>query len=175
MVDRAAAAHTPTAALIEKERQVLELRRAGASFEEIATRVGYRNRAAAHKAYRRAISRVLKEPAEDVRDLELDRLDRLLMGVWAKASRGELGAVDRALRIGERRARLLGLDFADGMLERQVRIAEQQGELLAGGLTWLLAELGLAADEAARLAVGRMLDALAEGKKPTAIVGEIER
>ena len=45
-----------------------------------------------------------------VRSLELARLDEMLLGLWGKASRGELQSVDRVLKILERRARYLGLD-----------------------------------------------------------------
>jgi hypothetical protein len=55
----------------------------------------------------RSISR---EHAEDIRRLELDRLDRVLAVVGPMAEGGDLQAVDRLLRIQERRASLLGLD-----------------------------------------------------------------
>jgi hypothetical protein len=42
--------------------------------------------------------------------LELMRLERLHAAVWPQAIRGDVNAVDRVLRIMERRARLLGLD-----------------------------------------------------------------
>ena len=47
---------------------------------------------------------------EDVRELEVQRLDELLLSIWPQARKGNHGAVDRVLRIMERRARLLGLD-----------------------------------------------------------------
>lgn len=42
--------------------------------------------------------------------LESHRLDRALNAIWDKVQAGDLGAIDRALKIMERRARLLGLD-----------------------------------------------------------------
>ena len=57
-----------------------------------------------------ALKATLQEPADELRTLELERLDRLLLGVWGQAAKGNQGAVDRALKIMERRARLLGLD-----------------------------------------------------------------
>jgi hypothetical protein len=41
--------------------------------------------------------------------LELDRLDVMLAGLWPQAAAGEVSAVDRVLKIGERRDKLLGL------------------------------------------------------------------
>jgi hypothetical protein len=45
-----------------------------------------------------------------VRELELTRLDAMLLPLWRRVQAGEEKAIDRALRIMERRARLLGLD-----------------------------------------------------------------
>ncbi|MFW6344772.1 MAG: hypothetical protein ACOC0M_00350, partial [Halomonas sp.] len=41
---------------------------------------------------------------------ELDRLDRLLLGLWPKATAGSVAHVDRAIKVMERRAKLTGLD-----------------------------------------------------------------
>lgn len=48
--------------------------------------------------------------AAELRAEEVSRLDAMLAGLWPDARRGHLGAVDRVLRLMERRARLLGLD-----------------------------------------------------------------
>ena len=42
--------------------------------------------------------------------LESHRLDRAINAIWDKVADGDLNAIDRALKIMERRARLLGLD-----------------------------------------------------------------
>jgi len=52
----------------------------------------------------------LSEPAEAVRDLELQRLDHLQEAAWSKATDGDLRAIDTCLRVMERRSRMLGLD-----------------------------------------------------------------
>ena len=44
------------------------------------------------------------------RQVELQRLDVVLQAVWEKACTGDLFAIDRYLKIAERRAKLLGLD-----------------------------------------------------------------
>ena len=44
---------------------------------------------------------------------ELDRLDKMLQGLWSEARRGNYHSIDRVLRIMERRARYLGLDAPD--------------------------------------------------------------
>ncbi|MEW1719761.1 hypothetical protein [Streptomyces sp. NPDC093109] len=53
----------------------------------------------------------MEAEADELRSVEAERLDRLFFVAYRKAVRdGELPAIDRALRIMERRARLLGLD-----------------------------------------------------------------
>ena len=94
----------------ERQKQALQLRTAGVAYEEIAARLGYRGRSGAYAAVMRALKATLQEPADELRKLELERLDKLLLGVWPQAVRGNQGSVDRALRIMERRAKLLGLD-----------------------------------------------------------------
>lgn len=97
-------------AAAERQRQALLLRRGGASYDQIAQRLGYRDRASAYRAVLAALEQTLREPAEEVRALELERLDALLLAHWPAATSGNVEATDRVLRIMERRARLLGLD-----------------------------------------------------------------
>jgi len=57
----------------------------------------------------------LSETAEQVRQLEMNRLDSMLtIATKAAKSRGKmfnrLAAMDRVIKIGERKAKLLGLD-----------------------------------------------------------------
>jgi hypothetical protein len=85
---------------------------AGASFEDIAESLGYANRAGAHKAVMTAIESTLPVPAAQVRELELKRLDRLWLGVWDAATKGDFQAVDACLKIMKRRADFEGLDKA---------------------------------------------------------------
>lgn len=93
-----------------RQLQALELRKAGLTYARIAEVCGYASKMGAHKAVQAAIRSTLREVAEDVRSLEIDRLDALLTGVYPQAIKGNQGAIDRVLRIMERRAKLLGLD-----------------------------------------------------------------
>lgn len=98
----------------QRQRAALELRTAGHDFDTIAAKLGYRNRSGAYKAVEEALRKTLQEPADAVRQQELLRLDRLLQGLWEMATTpgmGQLEAVDRALKIMDRRTHyLLGLD-----------------------------------------------------------------
>jgi hypothetical protein len=99
----------------DRERECLSLRKAGATYDQIAERVGI-TREGARGAVARALaalSDVCTEEAKEVRQLELDRLDVMLLGIWDQARRGDVQAIDRVLRIQERRAKFLSLDMPD--------------------------------------------------------------
>src|SRR5215211_1877550 len=69
-------ARNSRAEVLNREADALELRRNGASYPEIAERLGISVSGAA-KAVKRALDRHIAEAAPDVRKLELDRLDHL--------------------------------------------------------------------------------------------------
>ena len=100
----------PDPDIIDRELAVVELRRTGETWDRIARVVGYSNAAGAYKAYKRALLRTLQQPTEEMRDLELDRLDRLQRAYWKRAIEGETRAADFILRVIDRRAKILGLD-----------------------------------------------------------------
>lgn len=102
----------------QRAEKALELHLAGVPYQRIADMLGYANRGGAHKAVGRALA-AGKPPsappapassaeAEDGDDrpthieVELLRLDAMRTGLWSKARRGDVQAVDRVIRIGER-------------------------------------------------------------------------
>lgn len=96
----------------EREARAILLRKAGANYTQIASQLDI-TRGAAYKAVKRALGRVIKEcneDAEDVRQLELARLDEMLFGIWPVAKGGDLKAIETVLKIEKRRAELLGID-----------------------------------------------------------------
>jgi hypothetical protein len=109
MKSRTGAAAATTA---KSEEQVLDLRRSGASYRQIAAMLQM-SVGNAHKLVKRGLNRHLdkcSELANEIRTLELDRLDALQCSIWAQAEKGRVQAIDRVLKIMERRASLLGLD-----------------------------------------------------------------
>jgi DNA-binding CsgD family transcriptional regulator len=96
----------------DREAQALELRKAGATYAMIAERLEM-SESGARKAVTRVLQRLIgtaTESAEEVRRLELERLDAMLLAIAPQVRGGNLGAIDRALRIMERRAKMLGTD-----------------------------------------------------------------
>jgi len=103
-------AAVPSPGLVDREIKVLDLRRAGLTWQRIAEEVGYADHTGAYAAYKRAIKRTMQQPADELRTQEVDRLDRLQVAVWPSAMKGDTRAVLTIIRLMERRARLLGLD-----------------------------------------------------------------
>jgi hypothetical protein len=93
-----------------KEAQALALRITGASYAQIAQALGFQSKNAAWKMVESALKKTIQEPADEVRALEVQRLDRWLLNIDAQIRSGSLEALDRGLKIMTRRATLLGLD-----------------------------------------------------------------
>jgi hypothetical protein len=90
--------------------KALQLRMAGSTYNDIAEALGYSSKTTAFHAVTNALRKAKQEPCEGVRALEIERLDAIFLPMYVKAKHGDYGAVDRCIRIMERRARLLGLD-----------------------------------------------------------------
>jgi hypothetical protein len=66
-------------------QHALELRREGKTYREIADLCRLSSENAAQRLISKAIGRVLKETAEEVRQVELSRLELLITTLWDKA------------------------------------------------------------------------------------------
>lgn len=97
---------------VQLEQECVRLRLAGLTHRQIGAQLGV----APSSAYKRIthalaeINRQVSESADELRTLEACRLNELLNALWVRAIGGDEKAIDRVLRIMERRARLLGLD-----------------------------------------------------------------
>jgi len=98
-------------AAAKRTAEAVALRLGGATFDSIAGQLGYSNRSAAYMAVTRWMARIGAEDAEKLRALENVRLDAMLVAIWPRVLGGDLGAIDRALRISERRCRINGVDL----------------------------------------------------------------
>jgi len=122
----------------QRRREVLQLKEAGATYEAIADALLQRHgaealpngwdRRYAYKDLQRELEKLQaenREAAENVRRVELRRLDRMLRGLWKDATEGDTQAIRAALKIMKRRADLLGLD-APERFEQAVSFAESE-------------------------------------------------
>ncbi|WBP89526.1 hypothetical protein [Kitasatospora cathayae] len=99
--------------VVERRRAAVKLRIEGKSWQEIADLLGYDSKGGACKDVSRALQKAVTDlalPLEEYRQLELDRLDAMQEALWPKVLDGETRAMDTALRLMDRRAKLLGLD-----------------------------------------------------------------
>lgn len=97
---------------LERQAKALELRRAGLGYVEIAAKIGV-GKSQAHRLVQEGLRNAREQIDSEAADLkaeDLSRLDGLLATLWPAARSGALGAVDRVIKILERRAKLLGLD-----------------------------------------------------------------
>lgn len=113
------------AEIAEKRQKCLELRKCGGSFRSIAEQQGI-SLGLAHKYVADALSEINELTAQDadwLRELELQRLDTAQLAIAKLVRQGHLGAVDRWLRISERRSKLLGLDAP---IQQQVKLETEK-------------------------------------------------
>ena len=92
--------------------QAFELWKAGASYRTIGAKLGI-SEAQAHRdvqAGMAALRELELHEAADYRAMELERLDDALLAIYPHVKRGNHAAIDRMLRISERRSKLMGLD-----------------------------------------------------------------
>lgn len=94
----------------EKRAKAIELRKAGASYEEIARTVGYANGTSARRATLKAIEQLAVEPTVQALLLELQRLDEYQKRCTvALRQNNDLSQVDRLMRITQMRLTLMGV------------------------------------------------------------------
>lgn len=117
-----------TPEVLEREAEVLKLRRAGLTFDMIAKRVGYADASGAHLAYERACKRIVYAEVEQVRKEEQDRLDIAQAAVWAGVLQGDIPSITALIRIMDRRAKLLGLDMPT-RVQQEVTVWNGDGNL----------------------------------------------
>lgn len=119
-----------------RDAEACRLRAQNLTYQQIADQLGFASKGAAYDAVQRTLRETVQEPAEELRQLELMQLDELaraarnvLEGTHYVVSHGKvvrhdggegeplvddapvLQAIDRLLKIQERRSKLLGLDI----------------------------------------------------------------
>lgn len=147
-----------------KYRKVVQLKTAGATFDEIADQVGYASRSGAKMAYDRALKWWGRETVDELRLIEGERLEQLWRKVFARIlADGQLDVgeiallVNSALRVSQRKSALYGLDAP-----RQVEIAGQGGQPIVTDVGEMLRERMAEAQTAATNGVGHLLIELPE-------------
>lgn len=100
--------------IMERRAKALSLRRAGVTYQQIATATGV-SLETAYSDVQAELSALRLQTVEDataVRELELRRLDDYTRALAPRAAQGDIAAITTLLRVQERRSRYLGLDAA---------------------------------------------------------------
>ena len=98
-------------ALFEKERQVVQYRQGGATFDAIAKKLGYADESGARLAFKRAMERMRDDALNnEMRELHRQRLEVALTAIWPDVVKGDLEAIKVMLKILERDAKMFGID-----------------------------------------------------------------
>ncbi|MEU8276479.1 hypothetical protein ACFYOK_36005 [Microbispora bryophytorum] len=100
--------------IAQRRTKAVQLRLAGLSYAAIKEQLGYASAGAASKDVTRALreaARAQQESAEELLQIEIDRLDRVMAGLWPKAIAGDTKAAEVVEKLIYRRSTLLGLDL----------------------------------------------------------------
>jgi hypothetical protein len=153
-------------ATAERDARAAQLRADGWTYPAIAAALGFASKGHANDAVKRALAATVREPSDQLRALELERLDKMYRAATGVLERphvtvsqgrvvvmpgqdgGEvpvpddapvLTAIDRLLKVQERRAKLLGLDAplkvdVSDETDREIRqLAERLGAVEPAG------------------------------------------
>ena len=114
--------------LFEKERQVVQYRQGGATFDAIAKKLGYADESGARAAFKRAMERMRDDALNaEMRELHRQRLEVALTAIWPDVVKGDLEAIKVMLKILERDAKLYGIDAP---VKTEVEVTTYDGNLL---------------------------------------------
>lgn len=92
-------------------KKALELLRSGEELSTITAAAGYETESDAAAALVQELDLIASAlTAQNVRTLETTRIDAAIRAIWPDVMLGDLRAVDRLLKLMERRSRFLGLD-----------------------------------------------------------------
>lgn len=108
-IPRVSGRHRNRALAAERRTRSVEMALSGSSYQAIADELGYANRGTVYRIVQSALHDREAESIDELRQLEMDRLDALQAAVWPQACAGNLAAVGLVLKVVDRRARILGL------------------------------------------------------------------
>lgn len=94
----------------ERQRRAMEMRKAGVPFQVIADNLGYSSASGAYNAVKRGMDTMLPEVADELRLMQYERLNHMLMVRWPGVQQGDDIAINTCLRIMDKMDRLMGTD-----------------------------------------------------------------
>ena len=92
----------------ERRKKAVDLRKAGATYDAIAQALQVTAKTARNDV-QQALRDIPRESAEELRTIELQTLMTMQRAVWPALVTGQLGAVDRMIKIVQERAKPTGI------------------------------------------------------------------
>lgn len=94
----------------DRVKKAIEMRINGFSLSEVAVELGWNSEQAASKAIKTALSKAVIEDAAAYKVLQIQRLEKAIAHVMAKAEKGNLFAVRELVRLSKRLSEITGCD-----------------------------------------------------------------
>jgi pantothenate synthetase len=104
--------HKNRALAAARRAQAVQLKASGLTYAAIAIDMGYANRGTVYRIISEALKAQNVEAVDQLRNLEVARLDKLQLSMWPAAMAGDVHAASVVTRIILTRCRLLGLERA---------------------------------------------------------------
>ena len=95
---------------VMKQRQALEMRMAGHTYDQIAHELGYKDHTSALYSVKKALQKTLEPPAQQYRALTLERLTMVMQTFWPAMLTGDDDAARTVLHALKDIRQLMGLD-----------------------------------------------------------------
>lgn len=130
-------ARTPSIKTAEKTAQILDLHKAGLTDTQIGDKMGISQQYVT-RLRRNAIQAIVMEPASEIVQSQLLRLNALLIPFWALAMRGDVKAAEVCLKIIGMVSKITGIEAP-----QRVEVTQVPREAAAA----IAADFGLNADE----------------------------
>lgn len=94
--------------IAERRRQLLVLRRQGASYEECARALGLHDKSHAHKEFHEALGEITEDEAASYRKMTELRFDSYRLALHKKIKAGDVQAIGEARQLERDQAKILG-------------------------------------------------------------------
>jgi len=95
----------------EREAEVMRLFKASKTYDEICAETGLANRSSVASIIKRVLQRNVVEDVEEIRAVEISRIDEMFASIWESARAGSLAHQEGAMKLmKERRKYLPGLE-----------------------------------------------------------------
>jgi phosphohistidine swiveling domain-containing protein len=112
----------------ERQRRALELRKAGLTYVQIAQQLGYSDHTGARQAVLKAFDEIIVEPTVDLRNLQYERLNHMLLVLWPKVQGGDERSIATALAIMKDMNALMGTEAP-----QEINVTHEGGVLVIEG------------------------------------------